>query len=31
VRFGHYRGLYLMHCHQLEHEGAGMMVNFQVV
>lgn len=25
------RGLYVMHCHKLEHEDAGMMVNFEVV
>jgi FtsP/CotA-like multicopper oxidase with cupredoxin domain len=31
IRFNAYRGLYLLHCHQLEHESAGMMSNFQVV
>jgi FtsP/CotA-like multicopper oxidase with cupredoxin domain len=31
VRFNDYRGLYVMHCHQLEHEGMGMMLNFEVV
>lgn len=31
IRFGAYRGLYVLHCHQLEHESAGMMSNFQVV
>jgi blue copper oxidase len=31
IRFSAYRGLYLLHCHQLEHEGAGMMANFEVV
>jgi FtsP/CotA-like multicopper oxidase with cupredoxin domain len=31
IRFDHYRGLYVMHCHQLEHEGMGMMSNFEVV
>lgn len=31
IRFDRYRGLYLLHCHQLEHEDAGMMANFQVV
>lgn len=31
IRFGHYRGLYVLHCHQLEHESAGMMANFEVV
>jgi blue copper oxidase len=30
IRFSAYRGLYLLHCHQLEHEGAGMMANFIV-
>ena len=30
VRFTGYRGRYLIHCHQLEHEGAGMMANFEV-
>jgi blue copper oxidase len=31
IRFTAYRGLYLLHCHQLAHEDAGMMANFQVV
>lgn len=31
IRFDTYRGLYVMHCHQLEHESMGMMSNFQVV
>lgn len=31
VRFEEYRGLYLLHCHNLEHEDAGMMMNFEVV
>jgi FtsP/CotA-like multicopper oxidase with cupredoxin domain len=31
VRFNHYRGQYVMHCHQLEHEGMGMMASFAVV
>jgi blue copper oxidase len=31
VRFDTYRGRYLLHCHQLEHEDAGMMSNFEVV
>lgn len=31
VRFDAHRGLYLMHCHKLEHEDMGMMVNFEVV
>ncbi|WP_404382145.1 multicopper oxidase domain-containing protein [Knoellia locipacati] len=30
VRFD-LKGRYLMHCHKLEHEDAGMMLNFQVV
>ena len=31
VRFDAYRGIYLMHCHKLEHEDMGMMSNFEVV
>jgi FtsP/CotA-like multicopper oxidase with cupredoxin domain len=31
VRFDGYRGVYLMHCHKLEHEDMGMMLNFEVV
>ena len=31
IRFEGYRGLYLLHCHKLEHEDAGMMSNFEVV
>jgi|CXWL01.1.fsa_nt_gi FtsP/CotA-like multicopper oxidase with cupredoxin domain len=31
IRFDAYRGLYVMHCHQLEHESMGMMTNFEVV
>ncbi len=31
VRFDRYRGLYLLHCHKLEHEDMGMMLNFEVV
>lgn len=37
IRFDHayggvpYRGRYVMHCHRLEHEDAGMMMNFVVV
>jgi FtsP/CotA-like multicopper oxidase with cupredoxin domain len=26
-----YKGRYLLHCHKLEHEDAGMMLNFEVV
>ncbi len=28
---GDYKGLYLIHCHRLEHEDNGMMSNFEVV
>jgi FtsP/CotA-like multicopper oxidase with cupredoxin domain len=31
IRFDGYRGLYLLHCHKLEHEDMGMMANFVVV
>ena len=31
IRFEGYRGLYVMHCHKLEHEDMGMMSNFQVI
>jgi FtsP/CotA-like multicopper oxidase with cupredoxin domain len=31
IRFDSYRGIYLMHCHKLEHEDLGMMSNFEVV
>jgi FtsP/CotA-like multicopper oxidase with cupredoxin domain len=31
IRFGAYRGEYLIHCHKLEHEDMGMMSNFEVV
>jgi blue copper oxidase len=31
IRFNAHRGRYLMHCHQLEHEDSGMMMNFRVV
>jgi FtsP/CotA-like multicopper oxidase with cupredoxin domain len=30
VRFSAHRGLYLLHCHNLEHEDLGMMLNVQV-
>ena len=30
VRFQAHRGLFLMHCHNLEHEDMGMMLNFRV-
>ena len=31
VRFDAYRGLFLLHCHNLQHEDLGMMLNVQVV
>ena len=31
IRFEAHRGLYVMHCHKLEHEDMGMMVNFEVI
>jgi FtsP/CotA-like multicopper oxidase with cupredoxin domain len=31
IKFTAYRGLYVMHCHKLEHEDMGMMANFEVV
>ena len=31
VRFDKFRGIYLLHCHKLEHEDMGMMANFEVV
>jgi spore coat protein A, manganese oxidase len=31
VRFSDYRGRYVFHCHNLEHEDMGMMGNFEVV
>lgn len=31
IRFDAYKGIYLMHCHKLEHEDMGMMSNFEVV
>lgn len=30
VRFGDYRGIYLVHCHTLEHEDDGMMLNYEI-
>jgi FtsP/CotA-like multicopper oxidase with cupredoxin domain len=30
VRFGDYPGLFLYHCHNLEHEDMGMMRNYLV-
>ena len=31
VRFDAYRGLFLLHCHNLQHEDGGMMLNVEVV
>ncbi len=31
VKFTHFRGLYMLHCHNLEHEDMAMMANFSVV
>jgi FtsP/CotA-like multicopper oxidase with cupredoxin domain len=31
VRFGNWPGLLLVHCHNLEHEDHGMMLNYQMV
>ena len=31
MRFDSYRGRYVAHCHNLEHEDMGMMAAFQVV
>ena len=30
VKFDHYAGLYLYHCHNLEHEDGGMMRNYRI-
>lgn len=30
ARFDSYRGLYILHCHNLEHEDMGMMANFKI-
>jgi FtsP/CotA-like multicopper oxidase with cupredoxin domain len=30
IRFDGFRGIYLLHCHKLEHEDMGMMSNFEV-
>ena len=30
IRFDSYKGVYVMHCHKLEHEDNGMMLNFEV-
>ena len=31
LRFTDFEGLYLYHCHNLEHEDMGMMRNYRVV
>jgi FtsP/CotA-like multicopper oxidase with cupredoxin domain len=31
IKFTAYKGVYLIHCHKLEHEDMGMMSNFEVV
>ncbi|MBN8585343.1 MAG: multicopper oxidase domain-containing protein [Ignavibacteria bacterium] len=31
VKFTDYKGLYLFHCHNLEHEDDGMMLNFEII
>ncbi len=31
IRFDAFRGVYLIHCHRLEHEDNGMMSNFEVI
>jgi FtsP/CotA-like multicopper oxidase with cupredoxin domain len=31
IRFDVHKGMYLMHCHKLEHEDMGMMANFEVI
>lgn len=31
VKFTEYKGIYLFHCHNLEHEDDGMMLNFKIV
>jgi spore coat protein A len=31
ARFGGYKGRYVFHCHNLEHEDMMMMANFEVV
>jgi FtsP/CotA-like multicopper oxidase with cupredoxin domain len=30
MKFDAQKGLYVFHCHNLEHEDAGMMANFQI-
>jgi FtsP/CotA-like multicopper oxidase with cupredoxin domain len=31
VKFTDYKGVYLFHCHNLEHEDEGMMLNFEII
>jgi FtsP/CotA-like multicopper oxidase with cupredoxin domain len=31
IRFEHHAGLYVLHCHNLEHEDAGMMLNLELL
>ena len=31
VKFADHKGLYLFHCHNLEHEDDGMMLNFEII
>ncbi len=31
LRFDGYQGVYLIHCHNLEHEDGGMMRNFEIM
>lgn len=31
IKFTIYKGIYMFHCHNLEHEDDGMMINFKVV
>lgn len=31
VKFNDYKGIYLFHCHNLEHEDDGMMLNFKII
>jgi spore coat protein A len=30
IRFSHFKGRYVFHCHNLEHEDMGMMANFRI-
>jgi FtsP/CotA-like multicopper oxidase with cupredoxin domain len=31
IRFDQHRGIFLLHCHKLEHEDMGMMSNFEII